>query len=114
MRTRRCVTRPGRPAASRRRPLGALCCRSSRSPTRRRSAPAYATALRSGAPQLQGMLQPMMEDLFLARPSNPAEVRSPARFYVCRPVQILHVGRVGKSAKAPAAVARAYFICQPG
>jgi hypothetical protein len=24
--------------------------------------------------QLQGMLQPMMEDLFLARPSNPAEV----------------------------------------
>jgi hypothetical protein len=26
------------------------------------------------ATQLQGMLQPMMEDLFLARPTNPAEV----------------------------------------
>ena len=30
----------------------------------------------SGCAQLQGMLQPMMEDLFLARPDNPAEVRA--------------------------------------
>lgn len=38
------------------------------------------------------MLQPMMEDLFLARPSNPAEVRTPNNSHA------LNAGRVGRSA----------------